>query len=567
MKMIPPSPPKKATDPLKADFRNFLYVVWKHLNLPDPTVIQYDIASYLQFGPKRCVIEAFRGVGKSYVTSAFVVWLLYCDPQKNILVVSASKDRADQFSSFTKRLVAELPILAHLRPRPGQRDSMVAFDVGPARNSHSPSVKSVGITGQLTGGRADIIIADDVEVPNNSMTQTQRDQLAERVKEFDALLKPLDTSRIIYLGTPQTEMSLYNRLPERGYEIRVWPARVPADADRYRGSLAPLIMDMIEKGVAARTPTDPQRFQEQDLLEREASYARSGFALQFMLDTSLSDQDKYPLKLADLMVTNLDSRMAPVKFAWCNDPEMMIHDLPTVGLQGDRLYRPLFKAKELTEYTGSVMAIDPSGTGKDETAYAVVKILHGFLFLVASGGFKEGYSEATLRGLATIAAYHKVNHVVVEANFGDGMFSQLLKPVLAKVHNVTVEEVKHSTQKERRICDTLEPILNQHRLIVDASVIEEDAKAELKNQLFYQMTRITRDRGALTNDDRLDVLAIAVSYWVEAMARDTNKAAEEHRQASLEAALRNFSESVMGISASNMVLNTGAGQTKAPTWM
>ena len=48
-----------------ADFRKFLYVVWKHLNLPSPTDVQYDIAKYLQHGEKRMVIEAFRGVGKS----------------------------------------------------------------------------------------------------------------------------------------------------------------------------------------------------------------------------------------------------------------------------------------------------------------------------------------------------------------------------------------------------------------------------------------------------------------------------------------------------------------------
>jgi hypothetical protein len=67
-------------DPLKADFRNFLWVIWKHLNLPDPTPVQYDIARFLQHGPRRLVIEAFRGVGKSWVTSAFVLWLLYVRP-------------------------------------------------------------------------------------------------------------------------------------------------------------------------------------------------------------------------------------------------------------------------------------------------------------------------------------------------------------------------------------------------------------------------------------------------------------------------------------------------------
>lgn len=539
-------------DPLKKDFRNFLWLVWKHLNLLQPTPVQYDIAHYLQHGPKRFVIEAFRGVGKSYVTSAYVVWLLYCDPQRNILVVSASKDRADQFSSFTKRLINDMPELAFLKARPGQRDSMISFDVGPARNSHSPSVKSVGITGQLAGSRADVIIGDDIEVPNNSMTQTQRDQLSERVKEFDAILKPLPTSRIIYLGTPQTEMSLYNRLPERRYEVRIWPARIPSDPDRYRGFLAPMITERIEQGVKAGTPVDPDRFDDADLIEREASYARSGFALQFMLDTSLSDQDKYPLKLADLIVTSLDLRMAPAKMVWCNDPDKIISDLPTVGLQNDRLHRPMWASNEMAEYGGCVMAIDPAGRGGDETAYAIVKILHGNLFLVASGGFKDGYAEATLKGLATLAKTYGVNYTIVEANFGDGMFTQLLKPVFARVHPCTIEEVKHSTQKERRICDVLEPVLNQHRLIIDSSVFKKDyEQPEQKRQLFYQLTRITRERGALANDDRLDALAIAVGYWVEHMARDTDKAADDHRQQMLEASLRDFANTVFGINTGN----------------
>jgi hypothetical protein len=201
--------------PVQQDFRKFMYLVWKTLNLPDPTPVQYDIASYLQNSPKRAVIEAFRGVGKSWITSAFVCWTLLNDPQKKILVVSASKERADAFASFVKRLINEMPILHHLKANEGQRDSMLSFDVGAALPDHSPSVKSCGITGQLTGSRADIIIADDIEVINNSATQVARDKLSELVKEFDAILKPLESSKIIYLGTPQTEMSLYNQLPER----------------------------------------------------------------------------------------------------------------------------------------------------------------------------------------------------------------------------------------------------------------------------------------------------------------------------------------------------------------
>ena len=148
------------------DFRNFAFIAWKHLGLPDPTPLQYDICGYLQNGPKRSVIQAFRGVGKSWLCSAYVVHQLYLNPALNILVVSASKTRSDDFSTFTLRLINELPILAGLKPRDGQRFSKISFDVGPAPASHAPSVKSLGITSQLTGSRADIIVADDILHPH-----------------------------------------------------------------------------------------------------------------------------------------------------------------------------------------------------------------------------------------------------------------------------------------------------------------------------------------------------------------------------------------------------------------
>lgn len=532
-------------DPIKADFRNFLFLAWDHLGLPEPTPEQYDIAEYLQHGPRRKMIMAFRGVGKSWVYGAFAAWRLYCNPDWKIVCVSGTKAAADALAQFVKRLIDEMPILQHLKPRPGQRDSVVVFDVGPARLSKDPSFKSVGITGQITGSRADETIADDIETTNNSYTQTGRDRLLELIKEFAAISKP-ETGYITYLGTPQSEMSIYNELPGRGYEIRVWPVRVPANPETYKGRLAPFVYDMIARGVPAGTPVSP-RFGEDKLIEAEAEYGRSGFALQYMLDTSLSDADRFPLKLRDLIVMALDREQAPARLMWSNDPKEVIEGIHTAGLTGDRYHRPGWRSAESAPYTGCVMAIDPSGRGSDETTYAIVKILHGTLFLVASGGFREGYSEATLRGLSVLAAEWKVNHVIVEANFGDGMFNQLLKPVMARIHPCVIEEVKHSTQKERRIADTLEPLMNQHRLVVDKAVIDKDAKeTDPKFQLFYQMTRLTRERGALRKDDRLDVLAMAVAYWVEQMGRDQDKALAEHQEALREEELRRFSEIFTG---------------------
>jgi len=536
---------------INEDFRVFAYIVWKHLNLPEPTRVQYDIAQYLQHGPRRSVIEAFRGVGKSWLTSAFVCWLLLNNPQLKILVVSASKERADAFSNFVKRLIHEIPALQHLAPQAGQRDSVIAFDVGPATPDHSPSVKSVGITGQITGSRADVLIADDVEVPNNSATQMMRDKLSEAVKEFDAILKP--GGRIIYLGTPQTEMSLYNQLPERGYEVRIWPALYPElnQVIKYQGRLAPMITLALEQDASqVSMPTDPKRFSEEDLMERRASYGKAGFALQFQLDTSLSDADRYPLKVGDLIVQNLNPTMGHLKVAWAAAPELTINDLPNVALTGDRYYRPMWHSDDMNEYTGAVMSIDPSGRGKDETGYAVVKALAGNLFVTAAGGISGGYEESTLEALAKIAKANQVKYIIIEANFGDGMFTQLIKPILTRIYPCTVEEVKHSTQKEARIIDTLEPVMTGHRLIVDQRVIQKDfdTAPDVKYSLFYQMTRLTRDRGALIHDDRLDALAIAVAYWTETMARDNNKAVDDIKSQAMDKELKNWHRNVFGVS-------------------
>lgn len=545
---------QKKLEEVKGDFRKFVYVLWKHLNLPDPTPVQYDISKFLQHGPKRSMVSAFRGVGKSWLTSAYVVWLLLNDPDKKIMVVSASKDRSDAFSVFVKRIIHEVDFCKHLIPGKDQRSSNISFDVGPATADHSPSVKSVGITGQLTGSRADVIIADDVEVANNSDTQTARDKLSESVKEFDAILKPLDTSRIIYLGTPQTEDSLYNKLSDRGYTIRIWPAEMPEDENiiKYGDTLAPIIGQM---GLKAGEPTDPQRFGERDLMERKASYGRAGYQLQFMLNTALSDEERYPLKVSDLVVTPCSSEEAPMTFSWLPHPDRRVSgDIPNMAMQGDYFYHPADNSDVFMPYQGIVMSIDPSGRGKDETAYAIVANLNGYLHVLDCGGFQGGYdTDSVLKPLAMLAQKYKVNEVIIESNFGDGMFTHIFSPIISKVHPCSLEEVRHSTQKEQRMADTLEPIMNRHRLVIDPAIIEKDYKSiqrydsevRRSKSLIYQMSRLTRDKGCLRHDDRLDALAMAVAYWTESLARDEDAGLQEERdrviQTELDKAYAHFS--------------------------
>lgn len=535
-----------------ADFRTFLAAVWLHLNLPEPSWIQYDMANVLAKGPKRFLLEAFRGIGKSWVTVAFAIWCLGMEPDWKILVVSASKQAADEFSTFALRLIREMPDLEWLIPNDDGRDSKLSFDVRPAKAAKAPSMKSLGITSQLAGSRADLIIADDIEVPANSMTPGMREKLSEQIKEFDAIIKPEAHCRIVFLGTPQTEDSVYNKLQQRGYVCRIWPSRYPTDEEleEYGPRLADSVRRRLGTGPGCNPgdPTDPRRFTDLDLRERALSYGLAGFARQFQLRTRLSDAERYPIKIHDLLVMDLDKETAPEKPIWSNDPNFLLPIAMNLAMDGDKYYRPMSLVGSWLKYSGIVMSIDPSGRGKDETGYAVIAMLNGYLFVLAAGGLQGGYDEHVLRKLAEIAAKFKVNHIIIEANFGDGMYTKLFQPVLARHWSVTCEEVKHSVQKEKRLCDTLEPVIQGHRLVFDVSVIEDDYKdiqryghdRALQYSLVYQLTRLTREKGALVQDDRVDALAIAVAYWVEQMSADADEEQRSHKNDLLEKELEKF---------------------------
>ena len=515
-------------------FWAFVYIVWKSIGLPNPTPIQVDIAQYLQNPPSdRVIIQGFRGVAKSFLTCAYAVWRLWQDRDLKVLIISASRDRADDNARFIKSIIRTLPFLVDMKADKTQLDTQNIFNVGGAQADISPSVKSVGITGQITGTRADLLISDDVEVPKNSGTQLQRDKLSEAVKEYDAILKP--GGQIIYLGTPQNEASLYNVLQKRGYSTRIWPVLYPeneAELESYGDSLAPFIADKYrsDPDKYKGTSTDPQRFDDIEIEKRRLSYGRAGFALQFLLNTNLSDFEKYPLKVSDLIIDSLDPHETSIKWSWANGPQQRLQDIPCVAMKGDMYYAPLSRSPETQPYTGTVMAIDPAGRGSDESAYAVMKALNGYLFLMEVGGFTEGYSDLTLTQMAQLAKFWEVNEIIVEANFGDGMFTKIMTPIFTKIHPCAITEVKHTKQKELRIIDTLEPILMRHKLIVNQSVIESDYRRYESGQaysLIYQMTRICRDKNAIAHDDRLDAVTMAAAYWLSVMDTDGDNKEEE----------------------------------------
>ena len=524
---------------LRGDFKLFLQALWQQLDLPSPTRAQYAIADYLQHGPKRLQIQAFRGVGKSWITGAFVLWTLFNNPEKKIMIISASKERADNMSIFLQKLIIETPWLSHLRPKSDDaRWSRISFDVNCSPHQ-APSVKSVGITGQLTGSRADLMILDDIEVPGNSMTEMMREKLLQLCTEAESILTPKKDSRIMYLGTPQTTFTIYRKLAERNYRPFVWPARHPRSLSNYEGLLAPQLQDDIDNGAEPWAVTDPDRFSNDDLLEREAAMGRSNFMLQFMLDTTLSDAEKFPLKCSDLVITSVNPSQAPDSVIWCSDPRNVLKDLPTVGLPGDYFYSPMQLQGEWGPYQETICSVDPSGRGTDETAATFISQRNGFLYVHEVRAYRDGYSDNTLLDILRGCKRYNVSKLLIETNFGDGIVAELFKKHLQQTKQaIDVEEVRANVRKEDRIIDALEPVMNQHRLIIDRGVIEwdfqsnKDAAPEerLLYMLFYQMSRMCREKGAVRHDDRLDSLAQGVKYFTDAMGISAQEAVNQRKR-------------------------------------
>lgn len=183
----------------------------------------------------------------------------------------------------------------------------------------------------------------------------------------------------------------------------------------------------------------------------------------------------------------------------------------------------------------------------DATAWVILKSQGTNLYLVSAGGHRMGYSDMGMELLQAEAKKHKVNYILVESNFGDGMFTQLMKPFFTEERGYacTIEEVRSNKQKELRIIDTLEPLMNQHRIIVDRSVIEKDYSdtqelvGTLENgfaySLFYQLTHITKDRGSLVHDDQLDAFAGCAQRFLDMMSADEDILIDMRKEEDLEA--------------------------------
>ncbi len=537
------------------DFKDFLHDVQKDVFGWNTTEIQYDIGDFIVHGGKYIMVQAQRGQAKTTIAAVAAVYHLIHDPKTRVLILSAGAKKANEISKGIYNIIHAMPELDCIRPdrNNGDRTSTEAFDIhytlrGAGMN---PSVACLGITANMQGFRADILIPDDIESSKNALTQIQREQLMHLTKDFTSICSE---GRIIYLGTPQSVDSIYNSLPGRGYHVRVWPGRYPTSEEmlEYGDSLAPFITRKLKENpmlgtgggvTGALGQAVDDRLDEFFLQAKELDQGPSYFKLQHMLCTKLSDQQRFPLKLRDLIFMHLNPEEAPGKTTWLPRPDLLVHPYIGSNLKAE-MYRPASCSQEMFPYEGKFMYIDTAGGGQngDETVAAVTYFLHGYIFLMDVKGFPGGHREDVMEAIAAMMYKWQVNSCEVEKNFGHGAFANSLRPVVdayyrevskgTKNAGPMIEDRWESGQKEKRIVDVLEPIMARHRLVINECIVAEDVldtqKYPLEKratyQLLHQMSKITLDKNSLIHDDRLDCVAGAVRKWIDNLSQS-----EDHR--------------------------------------
>ncbi len=529
-----------SNEELEDHFIVFYTYTYAHLNLPRPTRSQYEMALFVsdRSNPHR-LLMAQRGLAKSLTSQIYVVWRFLNDPHENILVMSAGRTRAGNYSKFVQNLLRLLPITNHLYPRHGiERTSGESFDVAGSTISDSPSMFAVGSKTQVTGFRATLIIYDDIETAQTVQSAVMSEAIDTFAMEAQNLLiSGKDES--ITLCTPHSMSSIYiNWIDEKGFVPLVVPALYPEDGANYFGGLAPFIEEAVKRNPSLIGQAIDERQNMAFLMSKKQRIGNSKFKLQYQIDVSDADDLRYPLKLSDFIVADIDTHEAPLKMSYSSMPENIIYQKHN-GFSKDKLYKAGFSSDEYAKYDYKVLSVDPSGRGKDEIGLSMMFHLNSKLFLKKVIGMQGGYEEENLNAIAQLCADYEINSIAIEGNWGDGMFLKMLEPYMVRISPLTeIVEVKVSGQKEVRIIDNLEPLLNQHRVVIDKEIFDYDLRAVKRDYSFtHQLSHITPERESLRHDDRLDSLAIGVQHMIEWMSDDDDRGYEYHQEKEAEKTL------------------------------
>jgi hypothetical protein len=548
----------------------FAREVWRHMgrdSFAPIETLEERIVLYLAQGKPFKVLLAFRGLGKTTFSQVIdVAWHAYRDPNRRFIIVSKSEPHAVKYLRGVKNIFARVPFLRHLLPRGTCRDGATQLDFGAAEPNTQPSITALGVGGQLEGNRAHHIVADDVETKRNSMTRESQAEVRHLCAEFPNILyksadagAPVDPCKITYLGTIKTPETIYGILtrPEVGFEGRGYPIVYPGPHEDVL-CLAPELKADLAAGRAkpgdamcpSRFPlTEVAKLRAANLIATDDDGDPIDFPMENMLIAKLTGEDRYPFKLRDFIVApfKVDRDKAPLTIIWGtakSGGESTRAPIPVdvAPSSEDCFLHPFYvDSDSFAPYTGTRARVDPAGGGKDKVGLSIAGHLSGFIWVKHVAGLEGGASAANMDTIAHSLRTHGATICLVEPNFGGDSFANLLqvhcnrlmlKPGADALYpngwacSVELAETS-SGQKELRMIGHLKPALDSHRVVLDPAVA---ADLDLQRQI----TRLTKARGSLPHDDKLETLAAVVHDWFEQLRLDPHASAESAKRRQLD---------------------------------
>lgn len=450
-------------------------IVWNKLQGQGTPALHLTISRWLYdrwlAGDRQLLLMVFRDAGKSTLVGLFAAWLLTGNPNLRILIIAAEQMLANKMSRNIRRIIELHPAASHLLRQHGDSWASDQFTVARSRSHRDPSVLARGLSGNFTGTRADIVICDDVEVPNTCATAASREELRQRLAEIDFVLVPSGLQ--LFVGTPHSYYSIY---AERA---RAEIGEERAFLDGFHRLCLPLVQ-------ADGHSAWPERFSagKIDELRRRAGPQR--FRSQMMLEPT-------PPRAVKL------------------DPDRLITYAD--DLQSHWAHNRLVLSIGQSTMVSTVCWWDPAygrpGRG-DRSAVAVVMMdrsghywIHAVRYLQFAIERLHEVDEATqlVRQAIGFAQAHQQQRLFIETN-GIGRFlPALVRRELANSGQNLVLVERHSAKsKTDRILHALDPILAAGHLHVHQSVTQSGLIEEMREWA----------PGTTALDDGLDAVSNAI---------------------------------------------------------
>jgi hypothetical protein len=455
------------TNPFAAvSFPQFVWL-WNRFQRQTTPALHREIAAWLgrswEQGDRRLLLLVFRSAGKSTLLAVFCAWLLLQNPELRILVLSAEQDLARKMVRNVKRIIERHPLARELIPPRADQWSADQFTVRRRKTQRDPSLLARGIGGNITGSRADVVICDDVEVPNTCNTAGKREELRERLREISYVLVPGGLQ--LYAGTPHSYYSIYadDPRPETG------------EAEPFLAGFSRLQLPLLN---ARGTSQWPERFPLEKIEEVRRQTGPAKFESQMLLQPRSLDEVRLD---PDRMLRY----EAPLEYRESNGQGVL-----SVG------GRRLVSASGWWD-----PAYGAPGTG-DASVVAALFVdegglywLHGIRYLRHDPARSPEVDEATqlCRQVAAFAQAMYLPALTIETNGLGRFLPALLRRELAAL-GVGCSVIEHTsrTAKDQRILDAFDPVLAAAALHAHADVWATPFIEEMRQ---WRPGRSARDDG------------------------------------------------------------------------